>query len=46
MPHDGRGARNLRLSAGKIALVVGGLVGATTCVVWLGWKLGELIAGI
>ena len=45
VPHDGRGARNLRLGSGRFVLVVTLVASMLMSALWLGWKLGELIAG-
>jgi hypothetical protein len=41
---DGRGARNLSLGPGKLALAVVIVIAAVSSVLWMGWKIGELTA--
>jgi hypothetical protein len=41
---DGRGARNLQLGPGKLALVALVLLAAVSSVLWIGWKIGEFTA--
>jgi hypothetical protein len=41
---DGRGARNLELGPGKLALIAIVLSSAVGSVLWFGWKIGELTA--
>jgi hypothetical protein len=41
---DGRGARNLELGPGKLALLGLFLVAAVSGGLWIGWKVGELTA--
>ena len=43
---DGRGARNLDLGPGTIALAAIITVSAIAGVLWVGWKLGELTASL
>ena len=41
---DGRGARNLDLGPGSIAVACLVLLSIVAGVLWLGWKIGELTA--
>jgi hypothetical protein len=41
---DGRGARNLNLGTGTVALAALFFVGSIVGVLWVGWKIGELTA--
>lgn len=41
---DGRGARNVELGPGKLALVAFVVLAAVSCVLWIGWKVGEFTA--
>jgi hypothetical protein len=41
---DGRGARNLQLGPGKLALAALVLLASVSGVLWIGWKIGEFTA--
>jgi hypothetical protein len=41
---DGRGARNLDLGPGKLALLGLLVLAAISGGLWIGWKIGELTA--
>ena len=41
---DGRGARNLELGPGKLALALILVIAVVSSVLWVGWKIGELTA--
>jgi len=41
---DGRGAKNLELGPWKLAVLAVTVLAAISCVLWVGWKIGELTA--
>jgi len=41
---DGRGARNVVLGPGTLALLGFGLLAAISGGLWIGWKIGEITA--
>ena len=44
LANDGRAARNLEVGPAGIVLAVVGVLAAISCVLWVGWKIGEFTA--
>ena len=44
--NDGRGSRSLSFSRGTIVAGAVAMVAALASILWLGWKIGELTAGL
>jgi len=44
LPNDGRAARNVKLGAGKLLLLVVLAATVLTSVLWAGWQIGALSA--
>lgn len=44
LANDGRSARNLEVGPAGIVLALMSMLAAISCVLWVGWKIGELTA--